>query len=55
MAKYSISHPECGIEFFNWYLNVRKDRKRPIPSFSNYELEINSVLEKIFPAAEIPP
>jgi len=54
MAKYSITHPECGINFVNWYYNVSKDAKHSIHKFKNYDTNINDVLALLFPNIEIP-
>ncbi len=54
MAKHSILHPECGIEFVKWYSDVKKDRNRPIHTFSNSNTSIKDVLKQLFPDIEIP-
>lgn len=54
MAKYSIRHPDCGINFVNWYYNTLKDAKHSDHEFSNYTSDINNILEQLFPNIKIP-
>lgn len=54
MAKYSLSHPEAGIEFINWYYNAWKDGKYPVHKYTDYNTNIENAISMIFPNASIP-
>ena len=49
MTKYSLVHPDCAIEFINWYSNTRKDKSRTIHTYSKSFKNTKDILQKLFP------
>ena len=54
MAKYSLSHPEAGIELGNLYYNSWKDGKYPAHKYTDYSTNIEDVIHRLFPTAVNP-
>jgi len=54
MTKYSLVHPDCAIEFINWYSNTRKDKSRTIHTYSKSFKNTKDILQKLFPNGKIP-
>ncbi len=54
IIKYSISHPECGVEIINTINNSRKDKKHPVHTYENYNVSVNDTLNQLFPNTDIP-
>ena len=54
MAKYSLSHPEAGIELCNLYYNAWKDGKHPAHKYTDYITNVEDVIHRLFPTAVNP-
>ncbi len=54
MAKYSFLHPEAGIEFINLYYNSWKDGKHPVHKYTDYNTNVEDVINHLFPTAANP-